>query len=274
LGSGGTKISGFQDFRTHTHTHTHTQVLQSPDVSHCRDEFVKWFNVQCVSRWNNLCSAETWAGRFMEFYSTDEALKSILMTRRTDGFEIIKAQLKEKVGNDGVGLVVDEIVTKLEDLSKSGRFCMKQLQKQGCQLPVPLLKCLLQLKIFWDRYYGTCAFKIAHFHKFSDTCRGTRNQDFRIFIHTQVLYSYPHAPFQAILGARPVVGTSFTQRGFAPRRGGGYQDFKIFPHTKVLTPTQHWAAHGRVPRFRASDPQHIPPQREILRPNTGPSMKS
>ena len=91
-------------------------------VSQFYDEFVKWFDVQCVSRWNKLCSAEAWAERFKDFYSNDEALKSILVTsRRIDGFAVIEKKLKEQVGHDDVGLVVHEIVTKLEDLSKSGR---------------------------------------------------------------------------------------------------------------------------------------------------------
>ena len=111
--------------------------MPTTGVSQFYDEFVKWFDVQCVSRWNNLCSAEAWAGRFMEFYSTDEALKSILASRRTDGFEIIKTQLKEKVGHNGVGLVVDEIVTKLEELSKSGRLCHDTTPETGANCPFP-----------------------------------------------------------------------------------------------------------------------------------------
>ena len=81
----------------------------------------------CTNGWNKLFDAEAWAGRFKEIYSSDEKVMTILETlKRTDGFALMERKLKEQVGHDGIGLVVTEIFTKLEDMFKKGlcQFCV------------------------------------------------------------------------------------------------------------------------------------------------------
>jgi len=87
------------------------------------DEFMLWLDIQCVERWNELCSAAAWVDRFKKFYPSDETLQTILSSRKQHGFDIMERKLKEKVGNDGIGLVADEIVAKLEELLKQEKGC-------------------------------------------------------------------------------------------------------------------------------------------------------
>ena len=97
------------------------------------DEFMSWVDTQCAGRWNELFDAGKWSKRFKECYSTGEALKSILeilKARPTDGITFMKDTLKEQVGN-GIGLVVGEIIPKLEELFQKGLVPCNQ----KCRLP-------------------------------------------------------------------------------------------------------------------------------------------
>ena len=88
------------------------------------NEFIRWLDIQCANRWNRLFSAVEWVGRFKDIYDSDETLQAILSSRKHDGIEFMERKLKEQVGNDGIGLVVGEIVAKLEGLLKQEKGCV------------------------------------------------------------------------------------------------------------------------------------------------------
>ena len=87
------------------------------------DEFMSWLDIQCADRWNRLFDAAAWVERFKDIYNSDETLQTILSSVKQHGFDIMKQQLKEKVSNNGIGLVADEIVAKLEGLLKREKGC-------------------------------------------------------------------------------------------------------------------------------------------------------